>query len=339
MNAKIEISMKNQFHKPVLLLTLLFAQLFSYSAAFIHEHVNRAAVLSLPMSLKTFFYNHLDFITEESTIPDVRKYMFNDKGESARHFIDAENFGTIELLPGSMAEIQAKYDEVFLQKNGILPWYVQDLMTKLTKAFKEKRKTEILLLASDLAHYITDLNLPLHTCINYDGQLTDQKGIHSFWEAQIPELFGMNYNYNTGEPRQIEDVQKEILHTLSVSNRLSDTLLLKEKELSQNMFRDRIFQIDAGGLIRKNKFNQVVHTVDYARLYSANIHGMVEKQIRAAISMTANFWYTAWVDAGMPDVNGLDPQELTKSKAEQLKQDLQLWKAGKLSGFQSENEF
>jgi hypothetical protein len=331
--------MKNRYSKTVLLFLFLTGQAGMHAAAFIHEHVNRAAVLALPMPLKTFFYNHIDFITVESTIPDIRKYMFGDKGESARHFIDIESYGTIALLPASMPEVQAKYDEIFLQKNGILPWYVQDLMTKLTKAFKDKRKTEILLLAADLAHYITDLNLPLHTCINYDGQLTDQNGIHSFWEAQIPELFGMKFNYNTGEPRQIDDIQKEILHTLSVSYKLADTLLLKEKKLSKGMPRDKIFQIDANGLIRKNKFNQVVHTTDYAHLYSAALNGMIEKQIRSAISMTADFWYTAWVDAGMPDVIGLDPEELTKSNSERLSEDLQLWKAGKLSGVQSEKEF
>jgi hypothetical protein len=49
------------------------------------------------------------------------------------------------------------------------------MMEKLTQAFKEKRKSEILFIAADLGHYIADAHMPLHTSDNHDGQLTDQK--------------------------------------------------------------------------------------------------------------------------------------------------------------------
>ena len=78
-----------------------------------------------------------------------------------------------------------------------MPWYIQDIMTKLTKAFKDKRKTEILFLAADLGHYIGDAHMPLHTSANHNGQLTNQKGIHALFESAIPEMFGKNYNYHT----------------------------------------------------------------------------------------------------------------------------------------------
>jgi hypothetical protein len=42
---------------------------------------------------------------------------------------------------------------------------------KLTQAFKEKRKSEILFIAADLGHYIADAHMPLHTSDNHhDGQ-------------------------------------------------------------------------------------------------------------------------------------------------------------------------
>jgi len=114
-----------------------------------HEHINRAAVLALPAPLQTFFYNHIDFITQESSVPDLRKYTLNDKAENPRHYVDLENFGSPDTLPATLAEVKKKYDEKFLQQNGILPWYIEEMMDKLTKAFKEKRKTEILFLAAD----------------------------------------------------------------------------------------------------------------------------------------------------------------------------------------------
>jgi hypothetical protein len=47
-------------------------------------------------------------------------------------------------------------------------------MAKLTKAFKDKRKNEILFIAGDLGHYIADGHMPLHSD-NHDGQNTNQK--------------------------------------------------------------------------------------------------------------------------------------------------------------------
>ena len=48
--------------------------------------------------------------------------------------------------------------------------------------------------AVDLAHYISDLHVPLHTSGNYDGKQTAQNGIHALWETQLPEAFMANYN-------------------------------------------------------------------------------------------------------------------------------------------------
>jgi hypothetical protein len=45
---------------------LQFAYFFLVSG--IHERINRAAVMALPKPLQTFFFNHIDFITQESTV-------------------------------------------------------------------------------------------------------------------------------------------------------------------------------------------------------------------------------------------------------------------------------
>src|ERR1035437_8748183 len=256
-----------------------------------HEHINRSAVFALPAPLQSLFYNHIDFITQESTVPDLRKYTLNDKSENPRHFIDLENYGSIDSLPKTMAEAKAKYDDKFLQSNGILPWYIQDLMDKLTKAFKEKKKTEILFIAADLGHYLGDANMPLHTSANFDGQKTDQKGIHSLWEARLPEMFGKNYNYSTGDAKFIDDVPKEIWRIVMSSHKLMDTLLLKDHELRTKFAADKIFKADGDGKPLKNKYGQAVFSDEYAAQLHGSLNGMVEKQMRASIIASANFWY------------------------------------------------
>lgn len=315
------------------------APFFISWGTFGHEHIDRAAVFALPDQLRSFFYNHIDFITQESTVPDLRKYTLNDKAENPRHFIDLENFGSVDSLPKNMEEVKKKYDDKFLQSNGILPWYLQDMMEKLTKAFKEKKKTEILFIAADLGHYLGDANMPLHTSANYDGQQTGQKGIHALWEARLPEMFGKEYNYYTGDAKYIEDVNKEIWNIIFASHRLKDTLLSIDKELRKNTPESKLFKTDAAGKVIKSKYGQSIYSDEYSTQLHTALKGMVEKQMRASVIATANFWYTAWVNAGKPDLGDLDPSELTKQNSKLMKKEMKLWKSGKLFGVESEKEF
>ncbi len=206
-----------------------------------HLRINRAAVLSLPEPMQSFFYNHIDYITTASPIPDLRRYLLDDKSENARHYFDLENFGAYDSLPVTLIEANTKYSKDFLSKNGILPWYIENRMEELTKAFKEKRKSEILFLAAELGHYIGDANTPLHTTVNYDGQLTDQKGMHSFWETRMMKLFSGEYNYNCEEAVYIKDIRSEIRNMILASNALADTLLRVDRELKQIFPADLIY--------------------------------------------------------------------------------------------------
>jgi hypothetical protein len=334
--------MKNKNHlftRILFFCTIAATPLFLAWGIFGHEHINRAAVMALPDPVQSFFYNHIDFITQESTVPDLRKYTLHDKAENPRHYIDLENFGGIDSLPLTMAEAKTKYEDRFLQSNGILPWYVLDLMDQLTKAFKEKRKTEILFLAGDLGHYIGDAHMPLHTSSNHDGQMTGQTGIHSFWETQLPEMFGKDYNYHTADAHFIPDLRKEMWAILASSHRLKDTLLLADKMLREKLGADNIFKKDASGAPLRNKYNAPIHTDEYAKQFHQALNGMVEKQLRKAIEATSSFWYTAWVNAGKPDLSGLDPSELTTRNKKPLEEEKALWKKGKLFGIESEKEF
>lgn len=326
--------------KCFLVFTIFVVSSFLISwGTFGHEHINRSAVFALPAPLQIFFYNHIDFITQESTVPDLRKYTLNDKAENPRHFIDLENFGSLDSIPKTMDAVKKKYDEKFLSQNGILFWYVQDLMVKLTNAFKEKKKTEILFLAADLGHYIGDSHMPLHTSANYDGQETNQKGIHALWESRLPEMFGTSYNYNTSEAKYIEDVQKEFWNIILNSHKLKDSLLLTDRELKKKFTNEKIYQTDVNGKVIKNKYGQPMFSDEYAVAFHNALNGMVEKQMNASVQATANFWFTAWVNAGEPDLKYLDPADLTKRNSKAFKQELKLWKQGKLFGVESEKEF
>ena len=43
------------------------------------------------------------------------------------------------------------------------------------------------------------------------------------------------------------------------------------------------------------------------------LNGMVERRMRQAISLVGSLWYTAWVNAGQPDLETLGNKEILDS--------------------------
>jgi len=336
---KINVMKNIKFKRRIVMLTVVAICFLTVSWGIVgHERINKAAVMALPQPLQTFFYNHIDFITQESTVPDLRKYILQDRAENPRHYFDMENFGSVDSFPKTMAEAKKKYDDKFLSKNGTLPWHIQDMMGKLTTAFKEKRKSEILFIAADLGHYIADAHMPLHTSDNHDGQLTDQKGIHSLWESRLPELFVKDYKFTVAAAHYYEDVDKATWDMIYDTHSLVPALLAADKGLRTSLSKNQIFVTDAEGNVVKNKYNGVRYTDEYAGQFHKALDGMVESQMKKAVTATASFWYTAWVNAGKPDLSNLDAKELTKRNCRALKKDKKLFKKGELFGIESDKD-
>ncbi|MCW3121969.1 MAG: Nuclease [Flavipsychrobacter sp.] len=327
---------------------LLIACLFTISTSHVwawgvwaHNHINKGAVLALPKEMGMFFYNHSDFITEESTVPDIRKYTMGDKTEGRKHYINLEqfNYTSRTMMPKNLHDTEIKYGKDSLDKWGILPWVIQDMMAKLTDAFRNKKKTEILLIAADLGHYIADAHMPLHTTVNHDGKLTGQPGMHAFWESQLPELFGKNYNLYTGDAIYLKDVEQTTWNMIDSSFYLVRPLLYTESKMRKDNPEDKQYVMDANGKPAKNKYGQPIHAFEYAHVYHELLNGMVEKQMRTAIKLTADYWYTAWVNAGKPDLTDMDPDYTTERNKPFYKQDMKTWQKGKVKGCKSDKEF
>lgn len=329
--------MKKKFIPTVLLVVLVSAGtlLLSSWGFWGHQHISKAAVFALPEELRVFFYNHIDYITEEAVVPDLRRSLIDER-ELPRHFIDLEGFDSLPPLPDAA---YAAYPDTFLQQMGRLPWHIQYLMGRLTQAMQQRRKTEILFIAADLSHYIADAHVPLHTTINYDGQLTNQKGIHSFWESSLPEQFGKAYNFHTEDAKYIEDVTQETWRIIHATHQLVEPLLAAERELKSSFPAEKLYQKDAQGNIKKTRWGQSIYSAEYATAYHTALNGTVEQQLRLSIAAISNFWYTAWVNAGKPNLASLDDPALTKRNKKNFKKEYKAWKKGKLLNLKSESDF
>ena len=61
---------------------------------------------------------------------------------------------------------------------------------------------------------------------------------------------------------------------------------------------------------------------DFSAAYSDALNDMVERRMRAAIHAVSSAWYTAWVDAGQPDLTNMNvdlPTEEEQKEEEEMR--------------------
>jgi len=318
--------MKN-FIRKVFWCVVGFALVFYLSGwgFFAHRRINRLAVFTLPPEMIGFYKQHIVYLTENAINPDRRRYAI--KEEAARHYIDLDIYGDSAWykMPHKWYDAIEKYTEDTLQSYGIVPWHINLMKIRLTNAFKENDFERILRLSADIGHYIADANVPLHTTENYNGQLTNQKGIHGFWESRLPELFSDNYDFFVGKSSYIENPQEEAWLAVKNAQLALDSVLIFEKELSQKFADSKKYSFE-----EKGASTVKVYSKKFSYTYHQMLNGMVEKRMQASIKMIGNFWYTCWVDAGQPDLAGLKEVKLTAAQKKILKQEKAQWEQRKI---------
>ena len=267
---------------------------------FAHRRINRLAVFTLPKGMAAFYEANINYITEHAIDADKRRYV--DSLEAPRHYFNADHYGKrpFMLMPVKWKDAAKKYSEDTLKKYGTVPWEIQYQYYRLVDAFKHHDTTGILKTSANLGHYIADAHVPLHLTQNYDGQLTNQKGIHAFWESRLPELFSDHYYLYAGKARYIENPLNEAFKICRTSFKSADSVLRIERLLSHSFPPGKKYEMVKHG----NKTVQD-YSAAYSSAYQKALKGMVEKRMRSAILAVSSFWLSAWVDAGQPDLNKL----------------------------------
>lgn len=294
---------------------------------FAHKKINRLAVFTLPSGMIKFYKNNIYYLTEHAVDPDKRRYA--DSAEAARHYLDADHYGhaPFDSIPERWQDAADKFSEDTLKAYGIIPWQIQRTYYSLVKAFENRDSSKILKYSADLGHYISDAHVPLHTTENYNGQLTNQVGIHGFWESRLPELYSKDYDFFVGKAQYIENPLKESWKILKNTYSYKDSVLIIEARLSKKFPSDRKFSFsERNGIVVKE------YSEAYSNAYHQALNGMVERQMRASIIKVGSFWYSAWVDAGQPALNQWSKRELTTTERIFAEREELLFKAGRILG-------
>jgi hypothetical protein len=267
---------------------------------------------------------NITFLSEHAIDPDKRRYAVANEGP--RHYIDIDHYGEYPYtsLPRKWADAVAKFSEDSVRAYGIVPWHVQIMLQRLTDAFREKNFSKIMKNSTELGHYIADAHVPLHANSNHNGQFTNQKGIHGFWESRVPELLAeKQFDFFIGKAAYIQDPANFIWARVLESAKASDSVLSFERELSKQFSDDQKYSFEErnGKVIRQ-------YSSAFTIAFNNKLDGMIERRMRQSIFAISSFWYTAWINAGQPDLKGLVDQKFSEKDIKDFEELNDSWKAG-----------
>ena len=307
--------MKNRKQSILIWFLFLLFIITSSWGFLVHKTLHQLAVYQLPKGMQSLFYTNMDYLIKNAPRPDTRRN--TDTTEATKHFIDIEAFGenAINTMPTEWQNAIAKYSEDTLKKYGYVPYVIIDLKNKLTNAFVQGNKDSILFYAADIGHYIGDANVPLHTSLNYDGQLTNQKGLHSLWESMIPEIEIEQYNlYSNHKATYLEKPEASIWQSIQRANALLPDLFAKEIEVSKKFSETEKYRIQ----MRRGK-EVKYYTTAFAKAYNIALGNTINEQLIHSANLIADIWFTSWVDAGKPNLENITKEPFSRGLKKQLR--------------------
>jgi len=259
-----------------------------------HKFVMDRAIALLPAEIRPLFEAHRAEVVERAIDPDTW-IIAGWEEERPHHFVDMDSpgFGQYPFteLPRDYTAALAKFGAARMRDAGTVPWTAEEVYGSLRRAFEAYPRRgnfgpnahlDVILFSAWLAHYTSDAHVPLHGVSNYDGQLTQQWGVHSRWEATLFERY---LNQLTIAPKAIvpiKDPRGFLFDALLQDTQLVPALLQAD--------RDAIGDRD------------VYDTAYYEAFFKAQ-RATMEERLNKSIAAVAAMIAGAWEAAGKPAVS------------------------------------
>jgi hypothetical protein len=253
----------------------------------VHRFIAARAIDAMPPALKPYYKKYRAQIVEHAIDPDLWRNAGWEE-EPPRHFLDLDAYGPypFDALPHDHAEAVKKFGQAMVTKNGVLPWRTAEIYGKLVEAFTNLKNgrpyayENIKFFTSVLAHYVSDAHVPFHAIENYDGQLTNQHGIHARFETELFERYRKKLKIvvpreavTVGPPREL------IFRVLTDSAKLTGPILEADRTA-----------IGTGEVYDQGYFDR----------FFAATRPTLEQRISASIAVVVATVTQAWEEAGRP---------------------------------------
>ena len=259
----------------------------------VHRRISRAAVQAVTGEFGDFLKNNINDLSYNAANPDFWKAV--DPNEFPRHFIDADLYDTypFDNIPRNLDSIYTKYGEENVNHWGIAPWVIKDYCERITDLIKEGEWEESVFAMSAMSHYIADLHMPLHTCSNYNGQLTGNEGIHFRWETPMVEQY-VTYIEPLEEAEYIKNSLDMTFSIVKESFEVYPDLIRAD-----SIARSSLTKVQADSL---NTYEKLSFEDEYLSVLYAETSNIVHDRLNKAAERIASYWYTCWVNAGSPSI-------------------------------------
>lgn len=235
--------------------------------------------------LKAWLASKQSFSLQDSACdPDRWRYMSAganyDPDEWPRHYLEVDWIQPIDSYPRRYEDVVAKVGATNAQKNGRVPWRVEELYAALVQAFRAKDEAKILTQVFIFSHYVTDSFSLLHDTKNFDPG-----GLHSRWES---DMLNTTANLNG-----LATAAKGYYGTSGKAdprNNIFDVVLVGNGVLPQLLAVDQSAFLSDGGY-------------DLAALYSGS-KDLTARRWGDALTLLSSMVWSAWAEAGAPELSG-----------------------------------
>lgn len=242
----------------------------------VHQTVTERAVDTLPKGLKPFYKNHM--LELPSLSPDEEEA--GDEGRERRFAIDRLAPFPFAEVPRREADFKEKYGAAGAEI-GRLPWMIQDTFARLVEAFRSGDKTRILAESDTLAALVTDLRNPLALTDNSDGQKSGQHGLWVRVAARLPGGMGKALSLNPDAAHLLEDPAGHVFGVINATYVWVDNILYQEELAKRG----------------KGGYGEI-----YYEALAERAGPILRQHLSAAAGDVGSFWYTAWTQAGRPEL-------------------------------------
>lgn len=202
-----------------------------------HKFIAERMIALLPAEIRPLFEQRKAYVIERSVDPDLWRNIFPQ--EAPNHFVDLDHFGAypFEALPREYDRAVQKWGHEVIHQQGLLPWRTAELFGKLQREFEALKRPNapsylqdnIAFYATAMGHYVGDAHVPLHAVLNYDGQLTNQRGVHGRWESDLFSRVRDRLTIAPAAPGAVTDPRGFMFETLLASSQLAAGVLEADK--------------------------------------------------------------------------------------------------------------
>ena len=280
-----------------------------------HGWLSKTAIRMMPSPWDTRLNTKLDYFLEHSREPDSIRSALEDTDrvgydmEAPRHYVDADV--RPEIYGNATYHPQPPFNRTYYPRDprkssdyqlGVTPWAVENWTKQLTEDLKVYNWDDetILMDMCMLAHYVQDSWMPFHAVSFYDGQrvpATGEPDAGMYYQGGQDGIHGEveNYMLQQRDPEAIQAILDSVTGEAKYVNPYMASLrgILSGETVARQL------------LDVKDVHGYTYMSADWRQFIWDNLCGpdgnYTKRLINSSIE-TANVWYTAFVDAGVIQV-------------------------------------